>query len=568
MTEAVDVDTPTTEPEAEPHRRRWPRFLTYDFGGVAVAFVLSWLAFTPSLIPRSALFQGLVVGVAGVIGYLIGLSITWTVRQFTTRSLSPTGWRRAWISLWVVGGVGTLVAAGFGEYWQIQLRELVGVDTQDLPAYGLAVLLGAVVFVLFIAIGRGVRRVYRWLMGLLQKVLPIKIAKGLATVVIAVLLISFFSDVVVARTLSGIDTFFAATNGELKPDVEDPNSDTVSGGPASNVSWESLGRTGRDFIAGTPTADQIDEFSGGAAIDPIRAYVGLDTSDDARVRAQAALDELITLGGFEREVLVIGNSTGSGWIDDQAIWPLEFMYNGDTAAVGVQYSYLPSWLSFLVDKSRAQDSGRALFDAVFGYWDDLPRSTRPKLVVFGESLGSFGGETAFSGSDDMANRTDGLVFMGPPADNRLSSEFIERRDPGSPAWQPLYNEGETVRYIDDAGDLAVEGLWEDPKVVYIQHASDPVSWWSPDLMFTEPDWLSEAPGPDRSPDMRWFPLLTFFQVSADLAVANGVPDGHGHKFGLISVDAWATVLPPEGWTADDTASLKSYLAENPPDPLG
>ena len=49
----------------------------------------------------------------------------------------------------------------------------------------------------------------------------------------------------------------------------------------------------------------------------------------------------------------------------------------------------------------------------------LPRNQRPKLVIFGESLGSFGGETAFSGSDDMANRTDGLVFMGPPADNRL-----------------------------------------------------------------------------------------------------------------------------------------------------
>jgi uncharacterized membrane protein len=35
---------------------------------------------------------------------------------------------------------------------------------------------------------------------------------------------------------------------------------------------------------------------------------------------------------------------------------------------------------------------------------------------------------------------------------------------------------------------------------------------------------------------------------------------------LVSVDAWAEVLPPEGWTPDDTESLKRYLAENPPDP--
>jgi uncharacterized membrane protein len=67
--------------------------------------------------------------------------------------------------------------------------------------------------------------------------------------------------------------------------------------------------------------------------------------------------------------------------------------------------------------------------------------------------------------------------------------------------------------------------------------------------------------------MHWFPFLTFFQVSADLAVANSVPDGHGHKFGLVSVDAWAEVLPPEGWTDADTESLQQYLDENPPDPI-
>jgi len=243
------------------------------------------------------------------------------------------------------------------------------------------------------------------------------------------------------------------------------------------------------------------------------------------------------------------------------------MYDGDTATVAMQYSYLPSWLSFLVDKNRAKESGRALFDAVYGIWADLPEQSRPKLVVFGESLGSFGGETAFSGSADMQNRTDGIVFMGPPADNSLAREFQQQRDPGSPQWQPVFEEGQAVRFIAQPGDVNnVPGAWEDPKVMYIQHASDPISWWSPELLLSEPDWLAEDPGPDLSPAMRWIPLVTFFQVSADLAVANGVPDGHGHKFGLISVDAWAEVLPPDGWTADDTESLRSYLAENPPDP--
>jgi uncharacterized membrane protein len=554
--------------EQTPSRGRWRRAFTYDFGGVATAFVFAWLSFTPSLIPRSGLFQGLVAGVAAVIGYVLGLAIVWTVRQFTQRSLSDAGWRRAWLILWIIGAIGTVVAVVLGQVWQAELRDLVGVEDQGLPAYGIAVILAVVVFVLFVGIGRGIRRAYRWLLRMLQKILPVKIAKGLAVAVVALVLISFLSDVVVANTLSALDSVFATTNRESYPDTGKPTLATVSGGPASGVTWSSLGRTGRDFVAGTPTSDEISAYTGKPSMAPIRAYAGLDESDDPRERAKVALDELVTLGGFDRDVLVIGNSTGSGWVDDQAIWPLEFMYGGNKASVGMQYSYLPSWLSFLVDKSRAQDSGRALFDAIYGYWNDLPRKSRPKLVIFGESLGSFGGETAFSGSDDMANRTDGIVFMGPPADNTLSHEFIDDREAGSPEWQPVYEDGQTVRYIANADDFDnISSPWNHPRVVYIQHASDPISWWTPSLLTQRPDWLTETPGPDRTDNMHWIPFLTFFQVSADLAVANSVPDGHGHKFGLVSVDAWAEVLPPEGWTPADTESLRQYLTENPPDPV-
>ena len=57
---------------------------------------------------------------------------------------------------------------------------------------------------------------------------------------------------------------------------------------------------------------------------------------------------------------------------------------------------------------------------------------RPKLYVFGESLGSFGGENAFSGEADLANRTDGALFVGPPSFNPLYREFVDARDDGQP----------------------------------------------------------------------------------------------------------------------------------------
>lgn len=62
------------------------------------------------------------------------------------------------------------------------------------------------------------------------------------------------------------------------------------------------------------------------------------------------------------------------------------MYNGDTAIVSMQYSFLPSWLSFLVDKENARQAGQALFEAVSARVRAMPEAVRPKLVVFGKAL--------------------------------------------------------------------------------------------------------------------------------------------------------------------------------------
>ena len=66
----------TAEPAqaVEPQRREawWVRH--YTFTGTAVGLVFIWFSMTPSLLPRGPLFQGLVSGLAGAIGYSIGVS--------------------------------------------------------------------------------------------------------------------------------------------------------------------------------------------------------------------------------------------------------------------------------------------------------------------------------------------------------------------------------------------------------------------------------------------------------------------------------------------------------------
>jgi uncharacterized membrane protein len=231
----------------------------------------------------------------------------------------------------------------------------------------------------------------------------------------------------------------------------------------------------------------------------------------------------------------------------------------------MQYSHLASWVSFLVDAGRARDAGRTLFDVVYQRWLALPQDDRPKLYVFGESLGSFGSEEAFSGEYDLANRTTGALFVGPPNFNPLWSEMAENRDPGSPEIEPVYHGGRIVRFTLDAEKFpppAGRG-WEGSRVLYLQHASDPVTWWSPDLLLQRPDWLEEERGPDVPDGMRWIPLVTFFQVSADLAMAFSTEPGHGHNFSGEHAAAWVQLVQPEGWNPAMTEELRQLLRRAP-----
>ena len=175
-------------------------------------------------------------------------------------------------------------------------------------------------------------------------------------------------------------------------------------------------------------------------MEPVRAYAGLASAPDAESRAALAVRDLEREGGFQRANLLVVTTTGSGWVDPALVDSFEYLTGGDTATVAIQYSYLPSWISYLVDQSKAREAGRALFDAVYGAWSQLPPQGRPRLLVAGESLGSFGGEAAFSGEYGLHNLTAGALFAGPPNFNPLFREFTDHRDPGSPEIQPVYAE--------------------------------------------------------------------------------------------------------------------------------
>lgn len=532
----------------------------YTFTGTTVGLIFIWLSLTPSLLPRGPLFQGLVSGLSGAIGYGLGVFSVWLVRFMREKDHSPPPPRWAWKVLIPIGVVGQVLMAIWFHIWQDDVRDLMGVAHLKWYDYPLSGVLSLVVLFTVVEIGQFTRWLVRFLVNQVDRFVPFRLSATIVVVTLAVLTVTVLNGVVLKFAMRTMNDTFASANNEMNPDSAPPKTALRSGGPESLVSWESLGHQGRVFVEGGPKVDDLTAFNGASAAEPIRAYAGLNSADGITATAELAARELQRTGGLRRAVVAVATTTGTGWINEAEATALEYMYNGNTAIVSMQYSFLPSWLSFLVDKENARHAGQALFEAVDRLIRQMPEGQRPKLVVFGESLGSFGGEASFMSLNNVLARTDGALFSGPTFQNTIWTDLTTTRDAGSPEWLPIYDDGRYVRFVARSGNLArPKDPWDHPRVVYLQHASDPIAWWTPDLVFSKPDWLRERRGYDVLPQTRWIPVVTFLQVSADMAVAVDVPDGHGHRYVADVADGWAAVMSPPGWTPEKTAKLRPLL---------
>ncbi len=555
-TDATDSEVAPVEPQPKPDW--WQR--RYTFTGTAVGLLFLGLSLSPSLLPRGPLFQGLVSGAAGAVGYGLGVFAVWLVRFMMSRPTSPRPPRWAWPVLVVAGIVYLVFTVYWFHVWQDNVRDLMGVPRLQWFNYPQAGIIGVVVLFLFVEIGQLVGRLVRYLVRLLNRYAPPRVSFVVVVALLLSLTIAVLNGVIIRGGMSFLNSSFASVNDEMDPDNPAPTTPLRSGGPGSLVAWDTVGHQGRTFVAGGPTVEELTKFNGAPAVEPIRAYAGKNSADGIKAVAELATRELERTGGFQRKVIAVATTTGTGWINEAEASALEYMYNGDTAIVSMQYSFLPSWLSFLVDKENARQAGQALFEAVDARLREMPEAQRPKIVVFGESLGSFGGEAPFLSPNNIIARTDGALFSGPTFNNTMWDDVTVNRDAGSPMWLPIFDDGQNIRFAARPDNLGrPDKPWGYPRVVYLQHASDPISWWNPNLLFAEPDWLREARGYDVSPDMYWIPIVTFLQVSADMAVAVDVPDGHGHRYVRDVVNAWAAILQPPGWTPEKTDRLRGIV---------
>ena len=343
-----------------------------------------------------------------------------------------------------------------------------------------------------------------------------------------------WAAVATAAYLAGV-AYVGRTNQRLEPGyAEPPDSPLVSGSSASLLPFSDLGQEGRRFVTDVVTPDLIDVVMGEPALHhPIRTYVGFNSEPLYQTgRAELALAELARTGAFDRSHLLLVSPTGTGWVDQTMIEAAEFLTRGDIATCCIQYARYPSFLS--VQKvALGRGQFRLLLWGVKQRLEERPPERRPRVLVFGESMGAWTSSDVlmYQGVDGFDHYgIDRALWVGLPWLAKWSRSGMAR---GSSTLVPP----RTVRVFDRHEQLA-ELSAEDRtrlRAIVLSHDNDPIAVLGPDIIVQRPTWLAnDDRGRGVPSGMSWMPLITFIHTATDAFVSMLAVPGefrsHGHDY--------------------------------------
>lgn len=526
----------------------------WSFLGVIAALAMYAVSVAPSLMARSWEWHAIASGVLVTCGYVGGV----IVQNVGTRVIRVTGLTIS-ASEPVELGFRVGIAALFAVWWLYAViqsyrrarkaSKLVNMPGENLGEYLLGAAGSVVVAWCLLAIVEAFIQVGRMLIAALAAYMirPAAVVVGVAIVCVIVFFLT--SNVILRGGIGFFRHHAEQMNTRTARGIYRPFVLERSASASSPVTWESVGGQGRVFLGRGPSRLDIAQVSGKAAKEPIRVYAGMPTGGSGiEQAASTVVAELHRTGAFDRAVILLAASTGSGWVDEWQVQPLEFLTRGDCATASLQYSYVPSALNWLTGLEPSQKASAVLFRAVRAELDSMDRADRPALFVCGESLGAFASQSVFSCANDALESVDGALWVGTPAFTPMHAALTAARHKGSPEVAPVVDNARHVRFVNEPSDLRTDlygrelGPWGFPRLVYAQHPSDPVVWWNKKLIWTQPDWLRERAGRDVSRTVEFTRFVTFIQVLADLPVAGTAPGGHGHTYHEELIPLWRAIL--------------------------
>lgn len=522
--------------------------------GVVGALVMYGVSVSPSLLARSWQWHAVASGVLSAVGYIVGLTIqrfyALVVPRLGVEITAPQSVSIAFRAVLLLGFFLWFLRWLLQSYRERKrANHLVGMRGETLGEYLLGTFCAFILMLVLLGIAWGLQWIGRAIVIVLSQWMHMVFALALSLLILVVIVYALTSKVLLKLGINFFTSHARKMNNRTAKGIVQPQVPERSGSPQSRSSWRAVGGQGRVFLGRGPSCADIEAVTGCSAMEPIRVYAGMpEEGQSLQSAADLVVEELHRTGAFDRAVILIATSTGSGWVDEWQVQPLEYLTRGNCATASMQYSFVPSSINFLTDLDVSEEAAVILFETIRRAVDEIPEDRRPALFVCGESLGAYASQHVFSGIVDVLSRTDGALWVGTPAFTPMHAELTAIRHRGSPEVAPVVANGRHVRFVNVPENLWADvygrelGDWNYPRVVYAQHPSDPVVWWNSELVWHKPDWISEKVDGDVSPHMQYTRGATYIQVLVDMPVAGTAPGGHGHTYHEELIPLWEAIL--------------------------
>ena len=522
--------------------------------GVVGALVMYGVSVSPSLLARSWQWHAVASGVLSAVGYIVGLTIqrfyALVVPRLGVEITAPKAVSIAFRAVLLLGFFLWFLRWLLQSYRERKrANRLVGMRGETLGEYLLGTVCAFILMMALLGVAWGLQWIGRAIVSVLSQWMHMVFALALSLLILVVIVYALTSQVLLKLGINFFTRHARKMNNRTAKGIVQPQVPERSGSPHSRSSWRAVGGQGRVFLGRGPSRADIEAVTGCAAMEPIRVYAGMpEEGQSLQNAADLVVEELHRTGAFDRAVILIATSTGSGWVDEWQVQPLEYLTRGNCATASMQYSFVPSSINFLTDLDVSEEAAVILFETIRRAVDEIPEDRRPALFVCGESLGAYASQHVFSGIVDVLSRTDGALWVGTPAFTPMHAELTAIRHRGSPEVAPVVANGRHVRFVNVPENLWADvygrelGDWNYPRIVYAQHPSDPVVWWNSELVWHKPDWISEKVDGDVSPHMQYTRGATYIQVLVDMPVAGTAPGGHGHTYHEELIPLWEAIL--------------------------
>ena len=522
--------------------------------GVVGALVMYGVSVSPSLLARSWQWHAVASGVLSAVGYIVGLTIqrfyALVVPRLGVEITTPQSVSIAFRAVLLLGFFLWFLRWLLQSYRERKrANHLVGMRGETLGEYLLGTFCAFILMLFLLGIAWGLQWIGRAIVIVLSQWMHMVFALALSLLILVVIVYALTSKVLLKLGINFFTRHARKMNNRTAKGIVQPQVSERSGSPQSRSSWRAVGGQGRVFLGRGPSLADIEAVTGCSAMEPIRVYAGMpEEGQSLQSAADLVVEELHRTGAFDRAVILIATSTGSGWVDEWQVQPLEYLTRGNCATASMQYSFVPSSINFLTDLDVSEEAAVILFETIRRAVDEIPEDRRPALFACGESLGAYASQHVFSGIVDVLSRTDGALWVGTPAFTPMHAELTAIRHRGSPEVAPVVANGRHVRFVNVPENLWADvygrelGDWNYPRVVYAQHPSDPVVWWNSELVWHKPDWISEKVDGDVSPHMQYTRGATYIQVLVDMPVAGTAPGGHGHTYHEELIPLWEAIL--------------------------